>query len=183
LEGKQALILGYGVIGRRLARGCLSLGMAVKAVKREGWREGGKESEPGQAAGGLMRWMTGLFQPLAKEGGREEGREGGVDIISLASLHTELPQTTALLIALPETAATVGLIGSEEIALLPPSAVVVNVGRGGVVDEEALYHALKEKRIWAAGLDVWWQVRGMEEGRMGWILRSIKMDTLSCPRF
>lgn len=109
--------------------------------------------------------------------------EGGVDIISLASLHAELPKTTALLLALPETAATVGMIGRGEIALLPPSAVVVNVGRGGVVDEEALYHALKEKRIWAAGLDVWWQVRGMEEGRMGWILRSIKMDTLSCPRF
>jgi len=179
LEGKQALILGYGVIGRRLAQSCLSLGMTVKAVKREGGKESGREEGPNdnnnnnsnnnnnnnkKKTGG---WLTRVLWSLAKKEGGREGGVKGVEIISLASLHEELPRTTALLLALPGTAATMGMIGQKEISLLPPSAVVVNVGRGGVVEEEALYLALKERRIWAAGLDVWWQVRGREGGREG----------------
>ena len=58
--------------------------------------------------------------------------------------------------ALPLTDQTRGLIGERELALLPPSAVLVNVGRGPVVDEGALYRSLKEGRLLAAGLDVWY---------------------------
>jgi D-3-phosphoglycerate dehydrogenase len=140
--------------------------MSVKAVKREGGKEGGREEGPDrdQAGAGWLTRIIRAFRPVPKE---EGGREGGVEIVSLASLHAELPKTTALLLALPGTAATIGMIGEKEIDLLPPSAVVVNVGRGGVVEEEALFRALKERRIWAAGLDVWWQVRGRERGREG----------------
>lgn len=58
------------------------------------------------------------------------------------SLHTPLS---------PETR---GLIGERELALMKPTAILVNTARGPVVDERALYQALKERRIWAAGLDV-----------------------------
>ena len=48
------------------------------------------------------------------------------------------------------------MIGAAELALLPPGAVLVNVGRGPVVDEGALYQALKEGTLGAAGIDVWY---------------------------
>ncbi|CAL1239538.1 NAD(P)-dependent oxidoreductase [Candidatus Methylocalor cossyra] len=67
-----------------------------------------------------------------------------------------LPQAAALVICLPHTPETTGLIGARELALLPPQAVLVNVARGEIVDQAALYHALAERRIFAAGIDVWY---------------------------
>ena len=55
---------------------------------------------------------------------------------------------------LPKTPETAGLIGSEQLAKAKPSLVLVNAARGGIVDEDALFAALKEGRIAAAGLDV-----------------------------
>ena len=55
---------------------------------------------------------------------------------------------------LPKTPETVGLIGAEQLAKAKPSLVLVNAARGGIVDEGALYDALKTGRIAAAGLDV-----------------------------
>jgi glyoxylate reductase len=49
---------------------------------------------------------------------------------------------------------THGMIGERELSYMKPTAVLINVARGPVVDEHALYRALKERRIWAAGLDV-----------------------------
>lgn len=54
----------------------------------------------------------------------------------------------------PLTAATHHLIGSESLAKMKPNAVLVNTSRGPVVDLDALYEALKEGRIFGAGLDV-----------------------------
>jgi D-3-phosphoglycerate dehydrogenase len=56
---------------------------------------------------------------------------------------------------LPKTPETVGLIGTDELARTKPSMVLVNAARGGIVDEAALYAALKEGRIAAAGVDVY----------------------------
>ena len=55
---------------------------------------------------------------------------------------------------LPKTPETLGLIGDDELARVKPSLVLVNAARGGIVDEHALYVALKEGRVAAAGLDV-----------------------------
>ena len=55
---------------------------------------------------------------------------------------------------LPKTPETVGLIGHDELAQVKPSLVLVNAARGGIVDEDALYAAVKEGRVAAAGLDV-----------------------------
>ncbi len=56
--------------------------------------------------------------------------------------------------ALPATAETVGVLSRERIALLPPTAYVVNVGRGSAIDQEALVEALQARRLAGAALDV-----------------------------
>jgi phosphoglycerate dehydrogenase-like enzyme len=60
------------------------------------------------------------------------------------------------MICLPHTQETNGLIGQTELDLLPADAVLVNIGRGAVVDEGALFAALRDGRIHGAGLDVWY---------------------------
>lgn len=54
----------------------------------------------------------------------------------------------------PLTPATRGMIGDRELGLMKPTAVLVNTARGAVVDEAALFRALQNGQIWAAGLDV-----------------------------
>ncbi|MDP0953321.1 NAD(P)-dependent oxidoreductase, partial [Klebsiella pneumoniae] len=53
----------------------------------------------------------------------------------------------------PLTEKTRGFIGAEQLALLPEDAVLINTARGEVVDEAALILALRERRLYAAGLD------------------------------
>ena len=65
-----------------------------------------------------------------------------------------LPQCDVLSIHCPATAETTGLLNAERIAMLPDGAIVVNTGRGGVVDDDALVAALKSGKVFAAGLDV-----------------------------
>jgi len=76
-----------------------------------------------------------------------------------------LPSASALFVTVPLTPATRGLIGAEQLALLPADAVLVNVARGPIVDEEALYHALSEGAIGAAALDVWYRYPADEAAR------------------
>lgn len=59
-----------------------------------------------------------------------------------------------LVLVLPYSAASHHIVGAAEIALMKPTATLVNIARGGIVDENALVQALREKRIAAAGLDV-----------------------------
>jgi phosphoglycerate dehydrogenase-like enzyme len=62
-----------------------------------------------------------------------------------------------LVVTVPRTAETEGMIGARELALLPGHAVVVNVSRGDVVDEGALAEALRSGALRGAGLDVFRQ--------------------------
>jgi len=91
--------------------------------------------------------------------------ENGVAIFSIAHLHELLPQADVLFCVLPETPETIGLIGARELGMLPQGAVLINVGRGPVIDEEALYHALRSGHLAAAGIDVWWVYPRNEEER------------------
>lgn len=75
-------------------------------------------------------------------------------------LHQLLPETDFLAGCLPLTRRTHGMIGPDELALLHPRSVVVNVGRARVFHEEALYEALARGRIGGAGLDVWYRYPG-----------------------
>ncbi|MCA8916161.1 MAG: hydroxyacid dehydrogenase [Planctomycetes bacterium] len=127
LDGRSALVLGYGAIGRRVARTCTVLGMKVRAVTRREHADSEHE----------------LHRPEA-----------------LARL---LPQADALVVCLPATTETEGLLGREQLELLPPSAIVVNVARGPIIDEAALFDVLKRRSIFAAGLDVWWNYPQSEQ--------------------
>ena len=80
-------------------------------------------------------------------------------------LHALLPRADVLIVTLPLSASTRGLIGADELALLPPHALLVNIGRGDVVDEGALYEALRDRRLAAAGIDVWYRYPESEDDR------------------
>lgn len=72
------------------------------------------------------------------------------------ALDELLPHATALIVCLPSTRQTRGLLGARALARLPRPAVLVNVGRGEVVEERALFEALRSGALYAAGLDVWY---------------------------
>lgn len=71
-----------------------------------------------------------------------------------AQLHDLIGTSDYLLLATPVTPETRGMIGAAEIAAMKPSAVLINIGRGPVVDEAALIQALESGRIRGAALDV-----------------------------
>jgi D-3-phosphoglycerate dehydrogenase len=74
--------------------------------------------------------------------------------VRLVSLDDLLAESDFMSVHLPKTPETLGLIGEDQLAKAKPSLVLVNAARGGIVDEQALFNALKEGRIAAAGLDV-----------------------------
>jgi D-3-phosphoglycerate dehydrogenase len=77
--------------------------------------------------------------------------------VRLVGLEELLAESDFMSVHLPKTQETLGLIGEDQLAKVKPSLVLVNAARGGIVDEQALYNALKEGRIAAAGLDVFAQ--------------------------
>ena len=74
-----------------------------------------------------------------------------------ARLDDFLPQVDFLVVTAALTPETTGMIGARELALLRPTAVVINVARGQIIDEDALYHALSSARIGGAILDAWYR--------------------------
>lgn len=81
----------------------------------------------------------------------EAERESGATYLAKEEL---LRKADIVLLILPLTPDTQHYIGAKELALMKPTAVLVNIARGGIVDDAALIAALKNKTIWAAGLDV-----------------------------
>ncbi|MGN6677200.1 MAG: 2-hydroxyacid dehydrogenase [Streptosporangiaceae bacterium] len=75
---------------------------------------------------------------------------------SIADLHRVLPTADVLIIALPLTLATRGLIGAAELGLMKPDTILVNVGRGPIIDQAALYEHLRTHQDFTAGIDTWW---------------------------
>jgi phosphoglycerate dehydrogenase-like enzyme len=124
LAGTTLGILGYGRIGRALARRARAFDMEVCAIRRDVARS---------AADGLALL-------------------GGLEI-----LDELLRRADYLVVALPATADTRGLIGEPQLAAMKRTAVLVNVARAEIVDEDALYRALADRVIAAAALDVWFR--------------------------
>ena len=75
-------------------------------------------------------------------------------VLPISGLDGALPAADLLIMALPATAETAGILSRERIALLPPTAYVINVGRGSAIDQEALVEALRARRLAGAALDV-----------------------------
>jgi len=72
-------------------------------------------------------------------------------------LEEVLSQADYVVISLPATPATIGSLGRRQLDLMKPTAFLINVGRGAIVDEDALYDALAQRRIAGAALDVWYR--------------------------
>lgn len=133
LEGKCALILGFGHIGQRVGCFCQALGMEVIGVRRNT----GAALLPGFKA----------------------------EVHFPQDLEQLLPRANALIITLPITSETEGLIGTKQLAAMIPGGVLVNIGRGPIVDQSALYQALQDGTLSAAGLDVWYNYPNKEDER------------------
>ncbi len=131
LDGKTALILGYGEIGRHVGRMCWAMGMKVIGVRRHA----------GAASSAL------------------------VEIAPPHKLMQLLPRANILINCLPGTPDTENMITEKEIALLPRGAIVINVGRGSTINQEALYEGLKSGHLHSAGLDVWYNYPISTEAR------------------
>ncbi|MCS5716527.1 phosphoglycerate dehydrogenase [Herbiconiux sp. CPCC 205763] len=74
--------------------------------------------------------------------------------VTLVTLDELLEQSDFITIHMPKTPETTGMIADEQLAKMKPTAFIVNVARGGLIDEDALYRALSANVIAGAGLDV-----------------------------
>lgn len=108
----------------------------------------------GQQVGRVCQALD--MQVLAVRRTQHAPADAGVALYGPQALPDLLPQADVLMITLPLTEETRGLLGAAELAALPAGALLVNVGRGPVVEEGALYRALADGRLAAAGLDVWY---------------------------
>jgi phosphoglycerate dehydrogenase-like enzyme len=97
----------------------------------------------------------GIGQALARR-----ARAAGDELALLGTmerLEEVLHQSDYLVITLPLTAQTQGLLGDTQLRAMKPSAVLINVSRAQIVDEDALYEALAQGRLAGAVLDVWYR--------------------------
>jgi len=94
--------------------------------------------------------MKVIYHNRSRLAGAEEAAVGA----RYLGLQDLLREADHLVIVVPYTPQTHHLIGAAELALMKPTATLTNIARGGVVDDGALAQALRERRIAAAGLDV-----------------------------
>ncbi len=133
LRGATVGVVGYGSIGREVGRLAHAFGMRVLGVHR-----GGTAGSPGYE-----------LPELANQPGAEPDRLYIPD-----QLTHMLADCDYVVLAVPYTSATHHLINQTALRAMKPTAVLVNVARGAVVDEAALIDALREGRIAGAALDV-----------------------------
>nr|WP_315427269.1 2-hydroxyacid dehydrogenase [uncultured Albidiferax sp.] len=76
---------------------------------------------------------------------------------SLEQLPTFMASADAIVVSLPLTVQTTGIVGAEAFAAMRPDALILNVGRGPVIDEQALFDALASRRIGGAIIDTWYR--------------------------
>lgn len=133
LRGATVGIVGYGSIGRQVGSTARALGMRVLGLHR----------------GGQERLLTYRIAQLGMPGGDEPDQ-----MFAPGQLHELLAQSDYVVLIVPYTSATHHMIDARALAAMKPTAVLINIARGGVVDEQALALALAERRIAAAALDV-----------------------------
>jgi phosphoglycerate dehydrogenase-like enzyme len=157
--GTHAPPMAESVIGMMLyfARG---FDFAVAAQGRGAW-----EQEPFVGADAPIREIDGATVTILGLGGigravERRARALGMRVIGLNRRSTAAERNDALracdylVVAVPDTPSTRGMIGAAELALLQRGAVVINLSRGSVLDQRALAHSLTAGRLRGAGLDV-----------------------------
>lgn len=133
IRGLTVGIWGYGGIGRETARLARQLGLKVHVLVREGVRPAGLVYQvPGTGD------PEGTLPHRVFRSGEEKAFLSGLDF---------------LVVAMPLTSATEGLIGEAELRSLPPHAFILNPARGPIIREEPLVRALREGWIAGAALD------------------------------
>lgn len=95
-------------------------------------------------------------------------RQPAGEDVGVGDLDAILPAANALVVCVPLTSETHSLIDARRIALLQPPRLLVNVGRGPVVDERALYEACRDGVLFGAGIDTWYQYPQPEERAPVW---------------
>lgn len=109
------------------------------------------------------------FHVLKRNWNRERVKKypTSIEKFSIDDLHNFLKTIDTLIVAIPLTSNTEGLIGREELELLGTNGLLVTVARGEIIDEENLYFVLKNNLIAGAAIDVWYnyQPKPDEQGR------------------
>lgn len=137
LAGSTVGIVGYGGIGREVARRVASLGAHVVALRRRLSAPGAEALEAVQGGGSLAAHVEVVY-----------------DAVGLDAL---LARSDVVVVSAPETPDTRALIGARELERMKSGALLVNVARGRIVDEAALVAALAAGRLRGAALDVFGQ--------------------------
>lgn len=127
-------IIGYGSVGQRLARMLQSFDVTILASKRDLMQTEFKEYQ-----------VDGKGDPKAEIPRR---------LYPGKALRSLLKECDYVIVTVPLTAETRGMLGADQLAAMKPSAVLVDVSRGGVIDLEALVRALEKGQLAAAALDV-----------------------------
>ncbi len=78
-------------------------------------------------------------------------------VVSIDEVQSHVGNSDFVILSLPLTAESEGLVNTEFLSWMKPTSILVNISRGQIIDELALYDALKEKKIHGAGIDVWWR--------------------------
>jgi len=133
-RGRTAVLVGYGSIGREVARQLAALGLRILAVK----------PRPDLRVDTSYR-VPGTGDPAGTIPERIVGVDALVEVAGEADY---------LVLTLPLTAASRHIVGPAVLAALPATAWLINVSRGGLVDEPALLDALRGGRLAGAVLDV-----------------------------
>jgi len=137
LRGATVGVVGYGSVGREVARLCRAFGARVLAVKRDVMIP----EDRGYHVEGL---------------GDPEGRIPA-RVYPPQSLNRMLEECDFVVVSAPLTEGTRGSFGADAIGAMRPGAYLVDISRGGIVDEEALRKALQDRKLGGAALDVFAQ--------------------------
>lgn len=140
---------------------------AEKSVRSGDWKSWSPMGMAGQQVGGATLGIIGMGR--IGEAVARRGQGFGMNVlyhnrtrrsledVKYAELDDLLQNSDFVVILTPLTEETKGMISERELSLMKDTACLINVARGGIVDEQALYEALKSEKIWGAGLDVFEQ--------------------------